>query len=132
MKFYAVINNFCLCLCVYIYRYYANAVHRPREQCAAVHIRRCRGACCLDIGFRHMFSALGSVSISWCICRAARSPSCAYTDVSPGVGALVGGEPPNHLRLGFWCQFCAWWGLLVFSAAFCFTHDNMMNSHVVL
>ena len=51
-----------------------------------------QGACCLDIGFRHMFSALDCVSFGWCMCRAVRPQSCAYTDDSPGPGSLVGRE----------------------------------------
>ena len=39
-----------------------------------------------------MFSALDGVTFSWRISRAVRFPSCAYTDASPGVGSLVGGE----------------------------------------
>ena len=31
--------------------------HRPHGICITVHSRRVQGACCLDIGFRHMFSA---------------------------------------------------------------------------
>ena len=57
-----------------------------------------QGACCLDIGFRHMFSALDGVIFSWRISRAVRSPSCAYTDASPGVGSLVGREFSQSLE----------------------------------
>ena len=59
-----------------------------------------QGACCLDIGFRHMFSALDGVTFSWCISRAVRFPSCAYTDASPGVGSLVGWELSESLDGG--------------------------------
>ena len=31
--------------------------HRPHGICITVHSRRVQGACCLDIGLRHMFSA---------------------------------------------------------------------------
>ena len=51
-----------------------------------------QGACCLDIGFCHMFSALGSVTFGRCIRRAIRLPSYVYADASPRVGSLVGGE----------------------------------------
>ena len=50
------------------------------------------GACCLDIGFRHMFSALDCVAFDWCIHYAVRFSSCVYTDASPGVESLVGRE----------------------------------------
>ena len=56
------------------------------------------GACCLDIGFRHMFYAFDSVTFSWCISRAVRFPSCTYTDASPGVGSLVGEELSQSLE----------------------------------
>ena len=88
--------------------------------------------CCFDIGCRHMFSALDCATFSWCISRAVRFPSCSYTDACPGVESLVGGNSPNYLRHGSWCLFCAWLGLLMFPTASCFTHDNIMNSHVVL
>ena len=48
-----------------------------------------QGACCLDIGFRHMFSALDCVAFDWCIHHAARLSPCVYTDASPGVESLV-------------------------------------------
>ena len=51
-----------------------------------------QGACCLDIGFRHMFSALDCVAFSWGIRHAVKFSSCVYADVSPGLGSLVGGE----------------------------------------
>ena len=51
-----------------------------------------QGACCLDIGFRHMFSALGSISFGRCMRRAVRLPPYFKADASPGVGSLVGGE----------------------------------------
>ena len=50
-----------------------------------------QGACCLDIGFRQMFSALGSVAFGRCIRRAVRLPPYVYADAGPGVGSLVGG-----------------------------------------
>ena len=56
-----------------------------------------QGACCFDIGFRHMFSAFDCVSFGWCICRAVKSPLRTYTDASPGVGSLVGGELSQSL-----------------------------------
>ena len=48
-----------------------------------------QGACCLDIGFRHMFSALDCVAFDWCIHHAARLSPCVYTDASSGVESLV-------------------------------------------
>ena len=51
-----------------------------------------QGACCSDIGFRHMFSAFDCVSFGWYICRAVRTSSYAYIDDSPGLGSLVGRE----------------------------------------
>ena len=56
------------------------------------------GACCLDIGFRHRFSALDGVTFSWRISRVVRFPSCAYTDASPGDGSLVVGELSQSLE----------------------------------
>ena len=73
-----------------------------------------QGACCLDIGFCHMFSALDGVIFSWRKSRAVRFPSCAYTDASPGVGSLVGREFSQSLEArhgvssvlggGYWCS----------------------------
>ena len=51
-----------------------------------------QGACCLDIGFNHMFSALDCVAFDWCINHAVRLSPCVYTDASPGVEMLVGRE----------------------------------------
>ena len=51
-----------------------------------------QGACCLVIGFRHMFSALDCVAFDWCIHHAVRFSPCVYTDASPGVESLVGRE----------------------------------------
>ena len=45
--------------------------HRPHGICITVHSRRVRGACCLDIGFRHMFSAHDGAAFRWCMCRVA-------------------------------------------------------------
>ena len=69
-----------------------------------------QGACCLDIGFRHMFSALDSVIFSWRISRAVSFPSCAYTDNSPGVGSLVGGEFPQSLEAWLLVSVLRWVG----------------------
>ena len=51
-----------------------------------------QGACCLDIGLCHMFSALDCVAFDWCIHYAVRFSPCVYTDASPGVESLVGRE----------------------------------------
>ena len=96
-------------MCIY-FRYYAIAVHRPRRLCAAIQICRCRGACCLDIGFRHMFSALDGVILSWHISRAVRFPSCAFTDASPGVGSLVGREFSQSLEAWLLVSVLRWVG----------------------
>ena len=68
------------------------------------------GACCLDIGFRHMFSALDGVIFSWRISHAVRFPSCAYTDASPGVGSLVGGEFSQSLEARLLVSVLRWVG----------------------
>ena len=47
------------------------------------------GACCLDIGFCHMFSALDCVAFDWCIHYAVRFSPRVYTDANPGVESLV-------------------------------------------
>ena len=91
-----------------------------------------QGACCLDIGFCHMFSALDGVILCWRISRAVRFPSCVYTDASPGVGSLVGREFSQSLEAWLLVSVLRWVGLLVFSTAYCFTRDNIMNSRVVL
>ena len=67
------------------------------------------GTCCLDIGFRHMFSALCSIAFCRCIRHAVRLPPCVYADASPGVASFVGRE---------FSQFCAGHGLLVISIKF--------------
>ena len=69
-----------------------------------------QGACCLDIGFRHMFSALDGFAFSWCISRAVRFPSCAYTDASPGVWSLVGGEFSQSLEAQLLVSVLRWVG----------------------
>ena len=51
-----------------------------------------QGACHLDIGFCHMFSALDCVAYDRCIHHAVRFTPCVYTDASPGVQSLVGRE----------------------------------------
>ena len=51
-----------------------------------------QGACCLDIGFCCMFSALDCVAFVRCIRHAVKFSPCVYADVSPGVGSLVGRE----------------------------------------
>ena len=63
------------------------------------------GAYYLDIGFRHMFSALDLVSLGCCMCRAVRFPPCACTDASHGVESLVDRNSPNHLGHASWCRF---------------------------
>ena len=75
------------------------AINRPkfRRTWSARSMHRClhssvQGACCLDIGFRHTFSALGSVSFGRCMHRAGRLPPYVKAVASPGVGSLVGGE----------------------------------------
>ena len=52
----------------------------------------------LDIGFRHMFSALDCVAFNWCIHYAVRFKPCFYTDASPGVESFVGREFTISLR----------------------------------
>ena len=46
-----------------------------------------------------MFSAPGYVAFVWCINRSAKFPPCAYTDVSLGVGSLVGWDTSQSLGL---------------------------------
>ena len=62
------------------------AIHRQREICTAVHIRRCRGhaiwtlisaTCSLHL----TVSPLGAEYVAW-----SGFPPCAYADVSQGVG----------------------------------------------
>ena len=57
-----------------------------------------QGACCLDIGFCHMFSALDCVAFDCCIHHAVRFSPCVYTDASPGVESLVGREFAQSLE----------------------------------
>ena len=91
-----------------------------------------QGACCLDIGFRHMFSALDGVTFSWCISRAVRFPSCPYTDARPGVGSLVGWEFSQSLEARLLVSVLRWVGATSVLYCIFFTHDNIINSHVVL
>ena len=51
-------------------------------------------ACCLDIGFRHVFSALALIGVY--TARSGFSP-CVYTDASQGVELLVGREFAHSL-----------------------------------
>ena len=69
-----------------------------------------QGASCLDIGFRHMFSALDGVIFSWRISCAVRFLSCAYTDASPGVKSLVGGEFSQSLEARLLVSELRWVG----------------------
>ena len=69
-----------------------------------------QGACCLDIGFRHMFSApdcaafgLMHVSCGW---GKGMGSTCAVTW---GRGRLLVGVLPNHLWHDSGCQFCVIW-----------------------
>ena len=66
--------------------------HWPRGLCTAVHIRQCRGhavwtlvsaTCSLHLAV----STLAVALVAWTV-----FPPCAYADISPGVGALVGRE----------------------------------------
>ena len=82
--------------------------------------------CFLDIGFRHMFSAPGYVAFVWCINRSAKFPPCAYTDVSLGVGSLVGWEISQSLGLVLVLRRM---GLPVISITVWF---KLMNSYTVL
>ena len=132
MKFSAVTNNFFMLMGIYFKCYMQSPFIVRVDYMYAPRFTFVQGACCLDINFHEMFSALEGVTFSWCICRAVRFPSYAYTDASPGVGSLVGGELSQSLKARLLVQFCAGWGLLVFSTAFYITHDNIMNSHVVL
>ena len=78
-------------MCIYCrYNAVAASSYAP-TMCRDTHLS-VQGACCLDIGFHHMFSALDGVTFSWYINLSVRFHSCAYTDASPGVGSLVGGE----------------------------------------
>ena len=88
-----------------------------------------QGACCLDIGFRHMFSALDGVIFSWLIGRAVWFPSCALCDASPGVGSLVGGEFSQSLEARLLVSVLRWLGAtgVLYSILY-----NIMNSHVFL
>ena len=80
-----------------------------------------QGACCLDIGFRHMFSALDCVPFGWCIRHVVRSSPCVLLIqhrsrdtcrwgilpitwlTSPGVGfALVGTYLQSKMHLFFY------------------------------
>ena len=51
-----------------------------------------RGACCLDIGFRHMFSAFDCVVFWLVYTPCGQVFTVRFADASPGVGSLVGGE----------------------------------------
>ena len=51
-----------------------------------------QGAYCLDIGFRHMFSALDCVAFDWCKHYGVKFTPCVYTDARPGVESLVDRE----------------------------------------
>ena len=47
-----------------------------------------QGACCLDIGFRHMFSALDCVAFGWCIRHAVKFSPCVLLTLAQGSGRL--------------------------------------------
>ena len=85
-----------------------------------------QGACCLDIGFRHMFSALDCVSFGWCICRAVRPQSYAYTDDSPGPGSLVGRKFAQSLGARLLVSVLHSMGVTYF------THNIIMYFHIDL
>ena len=89
-----------------------------------------RGACCLDIGFRHMFSALGSVAFGRCICRAVRLPPYVYADASPGVGSLVGGELSQSLGARLLVSVLYRAGATCKHDLCCITLDNLIISFI--
>ena len=47
-----------------------------------------KGACCLDIGFRHMFSALDCAAFGWCICHAVKFSPCILLTLAQESGRL--------------------------------------------
>ena len=85
--------------------------YRPHVICITVHSRRVQGACCLDIGFRHMFSAHDGAAHRRCMCHVAGGVGkelkshCINSAVSSGMVSLVGGVLPNHLGRGSGCQY---------------------------
>ena len=93
-----------------------------------------RGACCLDIGFRHMFNALAYVAFGGFIHHAVRFSPCIYTDANPGVGSLVGRELTQSLGTRLLVS------VLLVVGAFCnlyyiivtCTLDNQINVYIVL
>ena len=89
-------------------------------------------ACCLDIGFRHMFSALDCVAIDWCIHYAVCFSPCVYTDASPGIESLVGREFTQSLGARLLMSVLRAVGAIFKLLYFCFTLDNQIKVHIVL
>ena len=101
----------------YVYNFYCN-----NFDCAQFTLRTSvQVACCLDIGFRHMFSALGCVVFGWYIHCAVKFSLCVYADASPGVRSLVGGESSKSLVVHLLVSALRWFGgggLFVISITF--------------
>ena len=91
-----------------------------------------QGTCYLDIGFRHMFSALDCVAFDLCIHYAVRFSPCVYADASPGVESLVGRELTQSLGARLLVSVLRAVGAIFNLFYICFTLDNQMNVHIVL
>ena len=66
-----------------------------------------QGACCLDIGFRHMSSALDCVAFSCCMCRVAEEREHLHSFelrmcCHPESGSRVGGATSQSLGTRLW------------------------------
>ena len=76
-----------------------------------------QGACCLEIGFRHMFSTLACAAFGWCLYRVAGEGSSACA-VCQGWDHLYVGVLPNHLGHDSGCQCCETESNLQFAIVF--------------
>ena len=89
-----------------------------------------QGACCLDIGFRHMFNALDCVAFGD---HAVRFSPCIYSDASPGVGSLVGRELTESLGASLLVSVLLLVGAICNLYYICVscTLDNQMHVYIV-
>ena len=91
-----------------------------------------QGACCLDIAFRHIFSALDCVAFDWCLHHAVRFPPCVYSNASPGVESLVGREFTQSLGTRLLVSVLRAMGAIFNLFYICFSLDNQIKVHIVL
>ena len=91
-----------------------------------------QGACCLDIGFRHMFSALDCVAFDWHIHYAVSFSPCVYTGASPGVESLVGRKFTQSLGVCLLVSVLRAMEAIFNLLKICFALDDQMKNHIVL